>query len=114
MTSLRSRMIEDLRIRNYSPRTVTIYVTHVARFASHFRRSPDRLGREHVHRYQVHCTVHVIVSGFSTRRGSPPRVSLSTSKLATVARIIQRSFFRRARPDSSPSKASCTALQALS
>jgi len=33
MTLLRQRMIEDLRIRNYSPRTVDIYVSLVARYA---------------------------------------------------------------------------------
>jgi hypothetical protein len=36
MTALRQRMLEDLRPRNYSPRTLKIYVDHVARFARHF------------------------------------------------------------------------------
>jgi integrase/recombinase XerD len=54
MTPLRQRMIEDLRIRNYSPHTVDIYVRLVARFAKHFGRSPDRLGPEQVRDYQVH------------------------------------------------------------
>ena len=35
MTILRQRMIEDLRIRNYSARTVEIYVDRVAEFARH-------------------------------------------------------------------------------
>jgi site-specific recombinase XerD len=54
MTSLRQRMIEDLRIRNYSPRTVDSYVRLVARYAQHYGRSPDTLGPEDVRAYQVH------------------------------------------------------------
>ena len=49
---LRTRLIEDLRIRNYSPRTVKIYVRCVALFAKHFGRSPDQLTEEHVRQYQ--------------------------------------------------------------
>jgi site-specific recombinase XerD len=54
MTPLRQRLIDDLRIRNYAPRTVTTYVAAVAHFARHFRRSPDQLGPEHVRQYQLH------------------------------------------------------------
>jgi integrase/recombinase XerD len=54
MTLLRQRMLEDLRIRNYSERTRKIYVSLVARYARHFGTPPDRLGPEHVHRYQHH------------------------------------------------------------
>src|SRR5262245_31087739 len=54
MTPLRQRFLQDLRLRNYSPRTLDTYVSHVARFARHFGRSPDRLGPEHVRQYQLH------------------------------------------------------------
>jgi integrase/recombinase XerD len=54
MTPLRRRMIEDLRIRNYSSHTIEIYIRHVARFAKHFGCSPDGLGPEEVRRYQLH------------------------------------------------------------
>ena len=33
MTELRQRMIDDMRIRNYSPRTVETYIARVAAFA---------------------------------------------------------------------------------
>jgi integrase/recombinase XerD len=54
MTSLRQRMIDDLRIRNYSPRTIETYVSRVAGFAKHFKRSPEALGPEEVRTYQLH------------------------------------------------------------
>jgi site-specific recombinase XerD len=47
-------MIEDLRVRNYSPRTIDTYVRCVAAFATHFGRSPADLDREHVRRWQVY------------------------------------------------------------
>jgi len=54
MTPLRQRMIDDLRVRNYAPRTEKTYVEQVARFARYFGVSPERLGAEEVRQYQLH------------------------------------------------------------
>ncbi len=54
MTALRERMMQDLRIRNYSPNTIRTYVRHVAHFSRHFGRSPDLLGPEEIRQYQIH------------------------------------------------------------
>jgi integrase/recombinase XerD len=54
MTALRQRMIEDMQVRNYSPRTVEAYVAAVAKLARHFQRSPDQLAGEDVRAFQVH------------------------------------------------------------
>lgn len=54
MTPLRKRMIDDMRIRNYSPGTIEVYVRLVARFAAFHRRCPENLGPEEVRTYQVH------------------------------------------------------------
>jgi site-specific recombinase XerD len=54
MTPLRQRMIEDLQLRNRSPRTIETYVRHVKAFAVHFGRSPEHLGPDEVREYQLH------------------------------------------------------------
>lgn len=54
MTPLRRRFIDDLRLRNMSPRTIETYVLRVALFARHFGRSPESLGADAVRRYQQH------------------------------------------------------------
>jgi site-specific recombinase XerD len=54
MSVLRQRFTQDLQLRNYSARTIDCYVRAVARFAAHFRRSPDQLGLQHAREYQLH------------------------------------------------------------
>ena len=53
MTALRQRLIEDLQVRNYSPRTVEAYVAAVAKLAKHFMKSPDELTSEELRGFQV-------------------------------------------------------------
>jgi integrase/recombinase XerD len=54
MTALRQRLIEDLQLRNYSPRTVEAYVAAVAKLARYFQRSPDLLSPEDLRAFQLH------------------------------------------------------------
>ena len=54
MSVLRQRMLEDLSIRNYAPRTKERYIACVAQFAQHFHKSPDLLGPKEIRSYQVH------------------------------------------------------------
>ena len=54
MTPLRQRMLEDMRIRNFTPRTQETYISQVSRFAKHFKRSPEKLGSEEIREYQLY------------------------------------------------------------
>lgn len=54
MTPLRQRMIEDMQLRNLTPRTQRNYVHHVAAFAKYFGKSPEVLDLEAVRQYQLH------------------------------------------------------------
>ncbi len=62
MATLRQRMIEDLRLRNRSPRTIQTYIAHVANFARHFGKSPELLGTEEIRQYQVYLVEQQRVS----------------------------------------------------
>ena len=50
MTRLRQMMLKELERRNYSASTIRIYIRTVEEFARYFKRSPDRLGPEHIRR----------------------------------------------------------------
>lgn len=54
MSPLRRRFIDDLRLRNKSPRTIETYVLRVVQFSKHFGKSPERLGPDELRAYQQH------------------------------------------------------------
>lgn len=56
MTPLRQRMIEDMRVRQFSPHTQAAYLQQVRRFAEHFHRSPEGLGPDEIRTYQLYLT----------------------------------------------------------
>jgi site-specific recombinase XerD len=54
MSPLRRRMIEDMTIRKFAPKTQHDYLQRVKSFAAFLGRSPDTASFEDVRRYQLH------------------------------------------------------------
>ena len=54
MSPLRRRMIEDMTIRKFAPKTQHDYVQRIKNFAAFVGRSPDTASFEDVRRYQLH------------------------------------------------------------
>ena len=54
MTTLRQRLIDDLKVRNRSVHTIRAYVACIANFARYFGKSPELLGPEEIRQYQVY------------------------------------------------------------
>ena len=54
MSPLRRRMIEDMTIRKFAPKTQHDYLQRVKNFAAYLGRSPDTADFEDLRRYQLH------------------------------------------------------------
>ena len=54
MTALRRRMLEDLQLAGYSPKTIKSYIYTVRDLAKHYHRSPDQLTDEEVRQFFLH------------------------------------------------------------
>ncbi len=68
MTHLRRMMLEELQRRNYSESTAHCYIRTVEDFAKRFKRSPDRLGPEHIREYQAELFKKKLSPGTVTQR----------------------------------------------
>lgn len=47
-------MLREMRIRNYSERTVSSYITSISRLSKYYNVSPDKISREQVKTYAYH------------------------------------------------------------
>ncbi len=54
MTELRLRLINRLKVRNYSPKTIESYVYAVACMAQYYGRSPERITSEEIQAYLLY------------------------------------------------------------
>jgi integrase/recombinase XerD len=58
----RKEMREELEIRGYSERTISIYTHHMISLAEYFNKAPHTLTAEHIHAYQVYLVQEKQVS----------------------------------------------------
>jgi len=56
VSPLRRRMIEEMTIRQFSPKVQNDYLRHVKNFAVFLGRSPDKADFEDIRRYQLHLS----------------------------------------------------------
>jgi len=56
-TPLRQRMIEDMKLRGFSPGTIRQYTYHIEQFARYFHLSPAKLDLEAVRQFELHLLV---------------------------------------------------------
>jgi len=54
MGALRTKMVEEMRLRNFSPRTEQSYVSAMVGLAKHYRQSPGQLTQEQIRSYLLH------------------------------------------------------------
>lgn len=54
MSELRRRMISDMELKGYSPKTLSAYIKRVESFANYFGKSPDDLGEDEIKEYLHH------------------------------------------------------------
>ena len=54
MTTLRTRMINDMKLRNLSENTMDAYLRVVRQLAEFYNKSPDRLNKQQIQKYLVY------------------------------------------------------------
>jgi integrase/recombinase XerD len=88
MTSLRQRMLEELRLRNLSEQTTRLYIGSVKRFSQYFRQSPDQLGPEQIREFLLHL--------IDDRKSAPSTIQLYRSALRFLyVTMLKRSWFEQ-------------------
>jgi hypothetical protein len=98
MTTLRQRMIDDLRVRNRSAHTIRIYTDCIANFARHFGKSPELLGPEEIRQYQVYLDNERHVSSSYLTQRSVPCASFTASPCSATG-LSRASPIRSSRAD---------------
>ena len=73
ISPLRRRMIEDMTVRNFVPKTQSDYIRRIKNFAVFLGRPPDRASREDIRRYLLHLAASGVGAGTVNGTGSALR-----------------------------------------
>ena len=73
MSPLRQRMLEDMRLRNFSAATQRSYIHYVSAYAKYYWTSPDKLGLDDIRNYQLYLK--------EKRQLSPPSINTFVSAI---------------------------------
>jgi hypothetical protein len=60
MGALRAKMIEEMKLRNFSSRTQQSYVSAMVGLVKHYRRPPDQLTQDEIRLISCICSSEVI------------------------------------------------------
>ena len=94
VSPLRRRMIEDMTIRKFAPRTQEGYIRAVRSFSAFLGASPDTASFEDVRRYQL----HLVSSGASVPTINHTLTALRFFFMVTLRKpdvVVQLPFVRR-------------------
>jgi hypothetical protein len=109
MSPLRRRMIEDMTIRKFAPKTQHDYVQRVKNFTAFLGRSPDTASFEDVRRYQLHLaasgvgvpTVNQTVSTLPPNRQCKAEAGSLPFRIAPASWFYRIQHSRRGRTEPS-------------
>jgi integrase/recombinase XerD len=79
MTPLRQRMLEDMKIRNFTHNTQLSYLQQVSGFAKYFQCSPETLGPAEIRAYQVYLA--------NERKVAPGTLSIVAAALRFLYKV---------------------------
>ena len=79
MNPLRQRMLDDMRLRNFSLHTEKSYLLQISQFARYFARSPEVLSPDEIRTYQLYLT--------NEKKLAPGSLQITASALRFLYRV---------------------------
>ena len=104
---LRRRMIEDVTIRKFAPKTQHDYMQRVDNFAAFLGRSPDTASFEDARRYRLHLAANGVGLRIQLGKGAHTKLICSTPLSITLLQQFAHAEYRTGLDTGPTSPASC-------